>query len=335
MDTARLKKFRTWLLILLLGFTIGIMIDRFSLISKAPVVITKREEVRITEGVNYLEVMNRTKPSQVLIYLATGQTREAASGLIVASDGLVIMPAVFAKPNFSYTVITHESEIYAAKIAAVDNLTGLALLEIAAQDLPVAKQGRSRDLEPGEKLLVLKPSENLSRTKLYLLNLLAKPFPKTGFFETYDFSALKLFLETDLRLTPELLGSGVFTKDAELAGFVTQIGKDFAILRSEDIKLFLDNFLDNRRIEWPSPKLAYLILGQPQAKLLNLSQTYGILVQRAATPLLANDLIVAVDDRVLTKDDNFQELILAKTPKTAIKLKVIRGGKELELDFAI
>ena len=79
--------------------TISIFRNISFLEPQAPIVITKREEIRINEGINNLGVVNQTKGSLAAIYIHQGEFGSSefvfssvTNGVIATSDGIIIVP---------------------------------------------------------------------------------------------------------------------------------------------------------------------------------------------------------------------------------------------------
>ena len=319
------------------------ILRNFSLTSPtAPIVITKREEIHVNEGINNLDVANRVRSSLVTLYLHTGEFGSEKfhlfsiqSGVIMASDGIIVAALPAARPESQVTVVTANNQIKPAKILATDTLTGLTFLKIEASDLSVIKQGFSQDIALGERLLLISLTEASRDVLIGPVTVVRSSTPQAGFDTIYELANFNTFLETDLNLDLKRVGAVAVNRDGLLVGFMTQIGRNVTVLRSEDLKLALDNFLDDGKITWPTAKISYQIFGEEQTSLLHLPKPYGVLVKSGPAPLLVNDFVFAVSGRELSADDGFQELLLARHPGEKVKLKLLRDGVEKEVEIIL
>ncbi len=346
------------ILVLVLGGIGGILLERvvlpylstlpglknLPLLSpRTPIIITKREEIRINEGVNNVEVASRIKNSLASVYFHQGEFGTSkfrllgtAPGIIVTSDGVVATPAALVRPESLITIILTESqEPKVSKVLATDPLLGLAFLKIDSADLPVIKQGFSEGLEVGERILAIWPTAGTGEVLVKSVVVSQRALPLPSLLTTYDFSTLNATLQTDLSFTSRDLGASFVNRDAALVGILTQIGKNLLIVRAEELQLSLKNFLSLKRVAWPSLKMSYQILGASQAALLGLPQKYGILVKSAPASLRENDFVYAVDDRELTPTESFQDVLLAKKRGERVKLKLMRAQEEKEVDLSL
>ena len=309
--------------------------------SQAPIVIIKREEVRIQEGINNVDVINKVKGTLVSVLQYDRAAKEvlpipsAVSGVIVTSDGILVIPAAALRPNLSTIAILPDGRVLDVQILATDSLTGLAFLKIEASNLPVLNQNVSSDLRAGETLLALRASENSANALAFSVVVSRRSVPEPSLQAVYEFNRLHTFLDTNFNFNAPFLGSAIVNKDASLFGIVTQIGKDIVVLRSEDLKLAVTTFLEDRSFNWPSLKARYMILAGAEAQFFKFPAKYGILIKSAETPLAPGDFIYALDGRDLTAEEGFQQVLLSKKPGDKVKLNLIRQGVEKELELTL
>ncbi len=344
-------------LIILLGGIGGILMDRvilpylasfhifqnIALLNpQAPIVITRREEIRINEGINNTEVINKVRPALITVYVHEGNFGSPrfklilqTSGVIVTSDGVVVIPSSELRPDLSITAVLPNQEIRKAEFLTSDPLMGLTFFKISATDLPVIRQGFSRELAVGEKLLAIRVSENPDEPVIIPVTLIKKSGAFGSLVGVYDFGRLNTFLETDFKPASFDLGSVVVNKDGAVEGDVSQLGKDPVVLRSEDLMLAVANFLDDKKVVWPSFKISYAIFDESQTKLFSIPKKYGILIKQAVATLREGDFVYSVNDKELTPQEGFQDILLTKKPGDGIKFKLFRNSKELELEITL
>jgi serine protease Do len=78
------------------------------------------------------------------------QIRDLASGVILASDGLILTSAHVVARIDEAQVRLDDGRRFKARVVGVDRRTDVALLKIEAKDLPVAVIGDSSRLAPGD-----------------------------------------------------------------------------------------------------------------------------------------------------------------------------------------
>ena len=309
---------------------------------QAPIVITRREEIRINEGINNTDVVNQTKGSLASVFIHQGEfgtTRfslsQVATGIVAASDGLIIVPASGVRSGFLVTVVLSDGKPYRAAVLGIDEFTGLAFIQVEARNLPVMKPGFSRDVNVGEKLLAVWTNEGPTNVSAIQVSATSRSLPRPSLETIYDGSEPDAFLSLDRGFPGEGLGAVLVNKDGALVGLAAKIGEDATVLRSEDLKLALDNFLDDKKISWPKIELVYQIFGREQTNLLKFPKEYGILIKSALTGLREGDFVYAVDGIALDSDNDFQSVMLGKKPGTKVNLSIIRNDQERVIEISL
>lgn len=298
--------------------------------NKAPIVITRREEIRINSGINAQEVLNRTRGALVKVYPG------AVSGVIATNDGLILVPAALLKSGSNFTVALERGQILPGKLLFTDELSGLGFMKIEAKDLPVLNQMQSADKNPGEPLLSVALSESLGAS-VRSASIYVRPVIQPSSTQARDLSRFNAFLLLEPVSSEGEPGSVIVDKDASLAGFVTVLGKEIHIVRAEDLKLALSKFLESggKQILWPKLSVSYLILGPAQAKILGQPERHGVLLRQGTQGLETGDFVYQADGRDLNLEDGFQQFLFAKSPGEKVKLKLLRKNKELEIEITL
>lgn len=307
----------------------------------APLVINRREEIRIDEGLNQAELAQRSRSSLVTVYVHEGAFRSGQfrvlgyrTGIVVSADGLIAAPfGGLLGSGVQYTVITGAGEVRSAEIAATDRFTGLFLLKVDDISLPVARQGAGRSAEAGEKVLALWVPEGAGSLALAGATVSEPAGERTGFGQIYDFNSPAAVLSLDRQSVAE--GAAVIDKDGQLLGVAVSSGGKAEILPSEYLKLLLDNYLDDRVVTWPGWRVSYSVFGPAQIALFGLSGRYGVLIKSAGGTLRADDFVYQVDGSALSADAPFQTTLLSKKPGTKVRFSIIRDGVEKEVEVQL
>lgn len=330
---------------MILGGIGSLLLERFLfpyfdfLAPNSPLVITRHEEIRISEGVNFTEVANRTKSSLARVYVHEREFDSPrfrliaeVTGVIASSDGLIAAPLPDLKtPGQLVTIIFDSEKVLRANLVAADPLTGLSLLKVDAKDLSVLRQGFAREGDLGDRLIVVESQAPTIQSTVLSAFLPREPGLLPSLDKTYKFGQLNDPLETSIGIQEKYLGSAVMNKDAVLVGLVTRVGQEIMVVKSEDYKMLLDNYFDDKKIVWPKLDLSYNFIGGALSTVLGFSKKYGILVRQAAEPLKSGDFIYRVDGKEISPEEGFDRLILPKSPGTKVRFDLIRDGKEIEI----
>lgn len=310
--------------------------------SRRTVVINRREEIRIDEGINNADIINRTKVSLVTVYSHQGtpgsknfRINNLVTGLIVTSDGIIAAPTAGLAGENQFEVILTDGRIAPAEFVDSDNFSGLSFLKVALNDLPVIRQGFSEEALPAERVLCITSSSADRGTWSWSALVSTPSVPIPSLTKIYDFSSPNAFMHLDLSLDLEKLGCAVIDRDGALLGVASQIGREIVVLRAEDLKSSLDSFLQNSSAEAVKFAGSYNILSSSQAEFLQLPSRYGIWLHLAPAPLALGDFVYSVDGKELSDIDNFQRLLLQKKSGDVIKMRVVRSGQEREIEIKL
>lgn len=332
--------------LLLLGSFGAAIIERFlfpylDFLPRSPDVITRREEVRIDEGVNYSEIARRAKNSLVSIYIhekefghAQFRLADTITGTIVASDGLVAAPLPVLKAGQKVSVFVG-SDVLMGSVLVRDELTGLSLVKVEAIDLPVMRQGFAREIDLGDRLVAIGNEFLPDQNSIKSLLVSEEPYLRVSLNSIYEFGRLNDPLLLGSQIEEKYLGAAVVNKDAALVGIVSSDGLNTRIVKSEDLKLLLDNFLDDQKINWPKLGFTYSFLGAGLVRALGLPQKYGILIHQAAPPLRVKDFVYKIDGKELGLENHFERWILGKQSGEKVKFELIRDGKVTEIELIL
>lgn len=308
---------------------------------QAPIIITRREEIRIDGEINTQEVISRVRGALVKVYVfegkpTAGKTTAVLSGLVATNDGLILIPARLVKRGVEVSVVVESGISYPGVVLFVDPHSGIGFVNITVRDLPVLNETLSRDKKPGESLLSLSLDEGLGIT-VQPVNFTETSTARPSLTALHDFSFFNTALELTPTLTEDNLGSIIVDKDGALVGFVSLVKDKPAAIRVDDLQLVVDNFLSNKSlgVKWPQFKISYLILGPVQVEFLGLPKQNGIVVRTADKPLAVGDFVYAVDGRDISAENSFQQMIMSKKPGEKANLKLLRNGLEMEVEISL
>ena len=91
-------------------------------------------------------------------------TPSFGSGFIISSDGFIMTNNHVVTGADEITITLNDESVYTAKLIGSDKRSDLALLKIAANDLPVVKIGNSSNLKLGEWVLAIGSPFGFDRT---------------------------------------------------------------------------------------------------------------------------------------------------------------------------
>ncbi|MCX7625147.1 MAG: trypsin-like peptidase domain-containing protein [Candidatus Sumerlaeaceae bacterium] len=273
------------------------------------------------------------------------------SGVIVSRDGLIVTNAHVIEQAEDVFVTLSDGREMAANVIAVDSVLDLAILKVAATDLPAIKMGDSDDLMVGEWVLAMgNPFGNLigdphPTVTVGVVSALKRSFRSGG-------PSPKVYqdmIQTDAAINPGNSGGALINAAGELVGINTfivsrsggSIGIGFAIpvnrVKSlvEEVTRYgrLRPKLVDFRVQNVNPRIAR-ILGARAASGAVVAE-----IQRTGPAyragLRVGDIITSVNGHEIRNADDIFATIWAQPVGTPIKCEIDRGGRKLTIEFKI
>ncbi len=231
---------------------------------------------------------------------------------------------------------------YDAKVTGRDPQSDVAVIEIKATGLPVAKLGDSSALEVGEWVVAIGNPFGLSHT-LTVGVVSAKGRTSVGINDYED------FIQTDAAINPGNSGGPLVNLDGEVVGINTAIftrsggymGIGFAI------PINLARVIADQLIEKGAVTRGYLGIVIQQltpelAKSFDVEGGQGILVAQVSEDspaqkagLRQGDVIVAYRGKKVTDVGGFRNQVSLTPPGSEVELTILRDGKRKTLSVTI
>ncbi len=256
------------------------------------------------------------------------------SGFIIQSDGLIVTNHHVVADSDAIEVILENGRKYDAVVVGTDARTDLALIRIAAKNLPVARFGDSGELEVGDWVLAIGNPLGLD----YSVTAGIISAKGRNIFES-DNIAYGEFLQTDAAINPGNSGGPLFNLQGRVIGVNTAIsskgyGIGFAV-PSNLVMEVIGQLRENGRVirGW----LGVVIEGVTPEKRESLKlppRSGGVLIEEAFSyapaaraGLRAGDVLTRFRDRKLTKVTQLQKLVAFTKPGSRVKVSALRRGR--------
>jgi Do/DeqQ family serine protease len=316
--------------------------------------------------VTYADAVRRAAPAVVNIYTARVVTERVApssldelfrqgwppryrqrienslgSGVIVDHDGHIVTNHHVIANADAIRVQLADERIADAEIVGRDPDTDLAVLRIALKDLPVAPFGRSDNLHVGDVVLAIGSPVGLSQTVTH--GIVSATTRSLGVATFED------FIQTDAAINVGNSGGALIDTSGALVGINTAIiaknlgveGIGFAIPVDLVRGVLADIIAHGRVIRgWIGieprdvPDYQRQQLGLPATGVLIANLYVGSPAQRAG--LQPGDVLTDIDGQpVRTAQEAIARVASHRKPGEKIKLRVIRGGRAMELQTQI
>jgi serine protease Do len=144
-----------------------------------------------------------------------GPMHGEGSGFIIRADGVIMTNAHVVNGASEVTVRLTDRREYIAKVIGVDARSDIAMLKIAAKDLPTVRIGDSRSLKVGEWVLAIgAPFGFENSATAGIVSAKGRTLPDSGYVP---------FIQTDVPINPGNSGGPLFNMRGEVVGVNSQI----------------------------------------------------------------------------------------------------------------
>jgi len=179
-----LKTVFSIIFIFIIGGVGGIIIDRFTLpyllvkypelnqyeflrrVTEGTTIIEVTKEIKISEDGAVIEAIKKVSPSVVEIIESSSKINDSSykgAGIILTSDGYIITSIANITPekkdsdeeNNIIKIKIKNGKTYETELVKIDLSTGLAIVKIQENNLPVIALSNSENLALGEKVIII------------------------------------------------------------------------------------------------------------------------------------------------------------------------------------
>ncbi len=259
------------------------------------------------------------------------------SGVIISPDGYIITNNHVIKGARQLEITLNNKESYQAEVVGIDESTDIALLKINKNDLPHLQIGDSDNLRVGEWVLAVGNPFNLTST--VTAGIVSAKAREINLSNTNN--KIESFIQTDAAVNPGNSGGALVNTRGELIGINTAIssqtgsyvGYSFAV-PSNIAKKVMEDILEFGNVQRAYLGINYEELNSKTAKNFGVSNTEGIIITRVIdngaakeAGLLANDIIVKMDQVEISKFSDLQGFLGSKRPGDMVDVSVLRNGE--------
>lgn len=305
-----------------------------------------REESTITQ------VVDKVSPAVVSIVATTvgldffngvySSEAGIGTGFIVDSSGIIITNShVVEDPSAKYSIVTKDGQTYEVDKVHLDQVTDIAILEVAARDLPVVEFGDSDALKVGQSAIAIGNAlgQFQNTVTVGVISGISRQITAGGRFntptKTYD-----SVIQTDAALNPGNSGGPLLNSAGQVVGVsvATTPGADnisFAI-PINTVKPILDIFAEEGRIIRPYLGVEYVMVTPEVAKLRDLPE--GAFVNRIvkgspaeAAGITRGDIIVKLGGEDVNSKTSLGSLIARYKVGDRVEVTIDRAGTSQNL----
>ncbi len=267
------------------------------------------------------------------------------SGVIINDKGYIVTNNHVIDNAQEVEVTLYNNESYKATVIGTDPTTDLALLQINAENLKTMALVNSDDVEVGEWVLAVGNPMGLNSTvtagivsaKARSININPEKF------------AVESFIQTDAAINPGNSGGALVNLDGNLVGINTAIasstgsytGYGFAV-PSNIVTKVVEDLLKYGTVQRGMLGVTIRTMDGALAQEKEVDFTKGVWVEQVGensaadkAGLESGDIILKANDKETNTSPRLQEIIASKRPGDAVKLTLLREGKEKEVSVVL
>ncbi|OGE73668.1 MAG: hypothetical protein A3I07_02130 [Candidatus Doudnabacteria bacterium RIFCSPLOWO2_02_FULL_42_9] len=301
------------------------------LVTSSPIIINRTTEVQLNEGVNLVELGKQLTGITVSIY---NDSIFQGLGTIMSSDGLIFTSRNSIRESNQVRVVLSDGRIFEGLVRAADPKSDLVILTIQAEGLPTASFGSSFDLTTGQRVVTTGIANRVLEREFNSGLVTNSVLNNKGLAQTISSERLADGFGTDLRLLSNYSGAPVANLDGRLVGMIANDKNEIII--AENLQTALNSYLQSGKITRPTLGIEYTTLSGLQAGIQNSPKT-GIVIlgvgkssPAALAGILAKDLIFEVNGKNFD-NTSFEQILNQSNTTDQLKIKLLRGTKEIEL----
>jgi serine protease Do len=266
-----------------------------------------------------------------------GPTRGVGSGFIVSADGVILTNAHVVDGADEVSVKLTDKREFVAKVLGVDKTTDIAVLKIAAGDLPYVRIGDPKTTKVGEWVVAIGQPFGFENTVTAgIVSAKSRSLPGDSYVP---------FIQTDAAVNPGNSGGPLFNLKGEVIGVNSQIfsrsggfqGLAFAV--PIDVAMQVkDEIQHDGKVSHGRLGIAIQEVNQALAQNFGLKSPSGALVASVekGSPaekagLEPGDVILKLDGKEISRSSDLPPMVSSLKPGSKVTLEVWRNGATKEL----
>ena len=263
------------------------------------------------------------------------------SGFIISDDGYIVTNAHVVGEADEVRVRLSDRREIMASVVGQDVRTDIALLKVAAKNLPAVKLGSTQNLKVGQWVLAIGSPFGFDHSATQgIISALSRSLPDGNYVP---------FIQTDVAVNPGNSGGPLFNTDGEVIGVNSQIytrsggfmGLSFAI-PIDVVKNVTDQLKEKGRVTRGWLGVYIQDMDQALAESFGLKRPRGALVSQVSSnspaekaDLQAGDVILQFNNKKIIRSGDLPPAVGAVPAGETATLSILRDGKNLEVKVQI
>ncbi len=271
--------------------------------------------------------------------------KASGSGIIVSAEGHILTNMHVVEKAERITVTLSDDRSFEASIVGADPLTELAVIKIAANQLPVAQLGNSDSVEIGEWVLAIgNPLELRSTVTAGIVSAIGRDINIIS-----DSFGIENFIQTDAPINPGNSGGPLVNMRGQVIGINTAIATQSGYNQGYGfaIPINLAREIMNKLMQHGYVIRSYLGISMQDvnekiARAMGLKYPFGIFIDHVSEDSPAEragiqekDILVKIDNQIVNRGNIVQSIIAQKRPGDIISLTLLRGDRLLKIPVTL
>ncbi len=268
--------------------------------------------------------------------------RSLGSGVIVSPDGYIVTNNHVVEKADEIKVTLLDNRTLKGSLVGADPKTDVAIIKIAANDLPTLAWGDSDRLQVGEFVLAIGSPYGLSHTvTMGIISAVGRA--NVGIADYED------FIQTDAAINPGNSGGPLVNIKGELIGINTAIfsrtggyqGIGFAV-PSNMVRLVMDQLIRNGKVTRGWIGVSIQELTPELAQEFGLTRSKGALVSDVVKDspagragIVRGDIILGLNGKEIRDVSSLRNMVAQSRAGSEIMLRLLRSGKEFTVKVTI
>ena len=263
--------------------------------------------------------------------------KSLGSGFIISEDGYILTNNHVVKDADEIIVRLNDRRQLQAEVVGLDERSDVALLKIKAEDLPVAKIGKSSGLEVGAWVMAIgSPFGFDYSATVGIVSAKGRSLPRENYVP---------FIQTDVAINPGNSGGPLFDLNGEVVGVNSQIysrtggymGLSFAI----PIEVAMDvvkQLKESGRVSRGWLGVIIQDVTRDLAESFSMDKPQGALVAKVlpdspaqSSGIQVGDVIVNFNGREVVSSTNLPPIVGSTPVGKKVPVRVMRDGKSKQL----
>jgi len=270
------------------------------------------------------------------------QQQGIGTGFVIRGDGVILTNRhVVSDTDAKYTVVTKDGKEYEVKEIHRDFAYDLAIIKVAASDLPMLTLGDSDTIQVGQTVVAIGNAlgKFTNTVTTGVISGIGRGIEASSGFGTAS-EYLEDVIQTDAALNPGNSGGPLLNLSSEVVGINVAIaveGENIGFsIPINTAKPVVADFEKYGRIIRPFLGISYFVITEDLARLRDLPQ--GAYVQSVVEGSGADKaggrgrgVVTVIDGGKITKQTTLAKIIISHKVGDTVTLSINRNGKELTL----